>query len=167
MKTKDSLLLEKAYLSINQKLQSVPSDLPKKEKSEDEIEVPSELKVSSPEEDTIENAEDRTIKITSEVPSAEHPTEPLAIQPSPSGCPCCSQDGECGCTQSNNARGCSLDDCCDEHGHDINVDNLNSIRESVIKIAMICSMGAELESWQQQKIAIAMDNLAEVARRLK
>lgn len=46
------------------------------------------------------------------------------------------------------------------------IDNLNSIRESIMKIASNCSAGGHLEIWAQQKLAIAMDNLAEVARRL-
>ncbi len=48
----------------------------------------------------------------------------------------------------------------------MSIDNLNSIRESLMKIASHCAMGDHLEPWQQQKLAIAMDNLAEVARRL-
>jgi hypothetical protein len=50
---------------------------------------------------------------------------------------------------------------------DMSLDNLNSIRESVMKIASHCAKGLHLEPWQQQKLAIAMDNLAEVARRIK
>lgn len=55
----------------------------------------------------------------------------------------------------------------DENEEDeMTIDNLNSIRESLMKIAMHVSSGDHLEPWQQQKLAIAMDNLAEVARRL-
>lgn len=55
----------------------------------------------------------------------------------------------------------------DENEEDqMSIDNLNSIRESLMKIASHCAMGDHLEPWQQQKLAIAMDNLAEVARRL-
>ena len=53
------------------------------------------------------------------------------------------------------------EECCD-----INVDNLDSVRNSIVCIADFCMRGGQLNSWQQQKIAIAMDNLAEVARRL-
>ncbi len=49
---------------------------------------------------------------------------------------------------------------------EMTIDNLNSIRESIMKIAAYCASGDHLETWQQQKLAIAMDNLAEVARRL-
>lgn len=47
------------------------------------------------------------------------------------------------------------------------IDNLNSIRESIMKIADFCATGGHLEPWQQQKLAIAMDNLAGVARALR
>lgn len=47
------------------------------------------------------------------------------------------------------------------------ISNLDSIRESITKIASFCSGGGHLESWQQQKLAVAMDNLAEVARRIR
>jgi hypothetical protein len=55
----------------------------------------------------------------------------------------------------------------DENEEDeMSISNLNSIRESLMKIAAHCAKGDHLEPWQQQKLAIAMDNLAEVARRL-
>jgi hypothetical protein len=46
------------------------------------------------------------------------------------------------------------------------IDNLNSIRESIMKTAAYCASGGHLEPWQQQKLAIAMDNLASIARSL-
>ena len=46
------------------------------------------------------------------------------------------------------------------------LDNLNSVRESIVKVASYCAGGGHLEIWAQQKLAIAMDNLAEIARRL-
>lgn len=48
----------------------------------------------------------------------------------------------------------------------MSLENLNSIRDSIMKIAGACASGGHLEIWAQQKLAIAMDNLAEVARRL-
>jgi len=55
----------------------------------------------------------------------------------------------------------------DENEEDeITISNLSSIKESLMKIAMHCGHGYHLEPWQQQKLAIAMDNLAEVARRI-
>jgi hypothetical protein len=47
----------------------------------------------------------------------------------------------------------------------MSISNLSSIRESVVKIASFCAGGGHLETWAQQKLAISMDNLAEVARR--
>lgn len=56
----------------------------------------------------------------------------------------------------------------EEHEEDeMALDNLNSIRESINKIARFCSVGGHLETWQQQKLAIAMDNLAGVARSVR
>ena len=55
----------------------------------------------------------------------------------------------------------------DENEEDtMTIDNLHSIRESIMKVAGYVAGGGHLEPWQQQKLAIAMDNLAEVARRL-
>jgi hypothetical protein len=141
MKTKDSLLLERAYLSINQKIPSIPSDEQEKDELSDEIDIhDSEDEELSPEEETIED-----------VGGDPMPTEmPVSItEPSIASAPL------------------SIDDCCDDETHDMKVDNLNSIRESVTKIATVCAQGGSLEVWQQQKIAIAMDNLAEVARRIR
>jgi len=47
------------------------------------------------------------------------------------------------------------------------IENLDSIRESIMKIASFCASGGHLEVWAQQKLAIAMDNLASVARSVK
>lgn len=47
------------------------------------------------------------------------------------------------------------------------IDNLASIRESIMKTAAFCASGGHLEPWQQQKLAIAMDNLAAIARSLR
>ena len=58
-------------------------------------------------------------------------------------------------------------DLTDENEEDsMSIDNLHSIRESIIKIASFCATGNHLEPRQQQKLAIAMDNLADVARRI-
>ena len=55
----------------------------------------------------------------------------------------------------------------DENEEDeMSITNLHSIRESIMKIAEFVATGGHLEPWQQQKLAIAMDNLAEVARRV-
>jgi hypothetical protein len=49
---------------------------------------------------------------------------------------------------------------------DITVDNIHSIRESLLKISMAVAAGVHMEPWQQFKIAVVMDNLASVARSL-
>jgi len=49
----------------------------------------------------------------------------------------------------------------------MSVDNLNSIRESSMKIAQYWATGGHLEPWQQQKLAIVMNSLAEIARSLR
>ena len=50
---------------------------------------------------------------------------------------------------------------------DMAISNLNAIRESLIKISTFCCQGGHLHEWQLQKLAICMDNLSEVARRLR
>lgn len=57
-----------------------------------------------------------------------------------------------------------------DHEHEevqMDIDNLNSIRESIMKVASFCASGGHLEPWQQQKLAIVMDNLASIARSLR
>lgn len=49
---------------------------------------------------------------------------------------------------------------------DITVDNIHSIKESLMKISMAVASGVHLEPWQQFKLAVVMDNLASVARSL-
>lgn len=58
-------------------------------------------------------------------------------------------------------------DIGDEEEEDsLTIENLNSIRESIAKVACYCACGNHLEPWQQNKLAIAMDNLAEIARKV-
>lgn len=61
---------------------------------------------------------------------------------------------------------CSCQDGEHEEAIDMAINNLNSIRESITKIASFCATGEPLEAWAQQKLAVAMDNLAGVARSL-
>ena len=60
---------------------------------------------------------------------------------------------------------CWGDEESEEDG--MTISNLHSIRDSVMKVSSFCAGGGHLETWQQQKLAIAMDNLAEVARRVR
>ena len=58
-----------------------------------------------------------------------------------------------------------IQDECEED--EMAVDNLNSVRESAMKIAQYWATGGHLEAWQQQKLAIVMNSLAEIARSLR
>lgn len=49
---------------------------------------------------------------------------------------------------------------------DMTIDNIHSIKESLMKISLAVASGVHLEPWQQFKVAIVMDNLASVARSL-
>jgi len=62
--------------------------------------------------------------------------------------------------------GCGAMECDCEEAHEMALDNLNSIRESIMKIAAYCASGERLEAWAHQKLAISMDGLASVARSL-
>lgn len=69
-------------------------------------------------------------------------------------------------TQPSNASPIDVNLGQEDEEDQMTLDNLNSVRESIVKIAGYCGSGGHLETWAQQKLAIAMDNLAEVARRL-
>jgi hypothetical protein len=146
MRNKDEILLEKAYLSISNPVPDVPS----------EEEVPQLDDVGGEVFDEIEDGNELT---------SMEPTTPM-------------QSGSCGCEFG--ARGCKCGNCpdCGQGSSDawsseeseedeMTITNLDSIRDSITKVASFCSGGGHLESWQQQKLAIAMDNLAEVARRIR
>lgn len=49
---------------------------------------------------------------------------------------------------------------------DITIDNIHSIKESLMKISLAVASGVHLEPWQQFKLAVVMDNLASVSRSL-
>lgn len=147
MLNKDSVLLEKAYLAIKSPLVQTPSD----EKEENEVTLTRE-----------ENPMVSTDPVVEPAPSGEPmvsvgsaaTTEPTATMTEPSMSEPSMTDGSCSCGEEENEE------------HEMTLDNLNSIRESIMKIAAYCGSGQGLEPWQQQKLAIAMDNLAGVARAL-
>jgi hypothetical protein len=148
MSNYDTQLLEEAYLSISKKLQSVPSDKeavtlePNSVVSAGPVDEPApgvDMDMIDSEVEDVEPEDKDTPGIpVSMITSHEHDHE-----------------GSCGC-----------DDEEDEFAS-MAIDNLNSVRESVMKIAMFCATGNDLDAWQHQKLAIAMDNLAEIARRLR
>lgn len=134
MTSKDTLLLEKTYLSMSKKLASVPSDAT----SSDEMPF-------------------RGSEVSMHPEMAISPEEPEPISP---------QDDEVSLSTLSNDLFSSEENECDDEEHEMIIDNMNSIRESITKIADYCMTGNGLEPWQSQKLAIAMDNLAEIARRL-
>lgn len=142
MINKDSYLLEEAYLSISQpKKPVVPSD-------EEEVTTdPNEVVSAGPVDEPAPGVSVNMVEPQSE------PSVPAAVEMSPEA----------------PALGLG-DDRMSEEDEDeedaMAIDNLNSIRESIMKIAGFCGTGGHLEPWQQQKLAIAMDNLAGVARSL-
>jgi hypothetical protein len=84
---------------------------------------------------------------------------PVSMSPVASDMSCGCEDVPCSCNT-------DVDLEQEDEEDQMTIDNLNSVRESIVKIASYCAGGGHLETWAQQKLAIAMDNLAEVARRL-
>lgn len=141
MNSKDFVLLEKAYLSIAQKMPSVPSD-------EESVSIePNEMTSTGPVDEPAPNTDTLMTSPEEEMPPS---MEDSGISPAIGGLEDDRLDVE------------------DENEEDTMViDNLNSIRESIMKIAKHCASGGHVEPWQQEKLAICMDNLAEIARRIR
>lgn len=141
---KDSHLLEEAYLSITQpkKTDEVPSD------REQITTDPNEVVSAGPMDEPAPGVDVNMVE-----PGAE-PSVPASVEVAPES-PVPGMGDERMSTE-------------DEDEEDsMAIDNLNSIRESIMKIASYCAVGGHLEPWQQQKLAIAMDGLASVARSLR
>jgi hypothetical protein len=144
---KDTYLLEKAYLSISQPMKSVPSD-------EEELPMTPEEDMQTSIEPELEQNDNMEMdgKVGDEVPGPEMP---------------CGCQGDCGCGKIGGhdpeAEMNPYDECEEDS---MAVDNLNSVRESSMKIAQYWAQGGHLEPWQQQKLAIVMSSLAEIARAL-
>ena len=134
---KDSELLEEAYLSINKKMQVLPSDRETVTLDANDEVSAGAMEGPAPGVD-IEMVEPRQVPSTSSAVKISTISLPI-------------EDGE--------------DECCEEI--DMAIDNLSSIRESIMKIACHCGSGGQLEAWAYQKLAIAMDNLAGIARSLR
>ena len=134
---KDSELLEEAYLSINKKMQVFPSDRETVTLDANDEVSAGAMEGPAPGVD-IEMVEPRQVPSTNSAVKISTISLPI-------------EDGE--------------DECCEEI--DMAIDNLSSIRESIMKIACHCGSGSQLEAWAQQKLAIAMDNLAGIARSLR
>jgi hypothetical protein len=148
MNKKDVVAIEEAYLSMKKKINSVPSDDidvstdPNIDVHTGPMDGPAPGTDMSPSLDAPVDAEDTT--------GIPVDMEPAPVMPAGDASPACS---------------CGASDCdCDE-AHQMSIENLSSIRDSVLKIAAKCASGESIEAWAHQKLAIAMDNLAEVARR--
>lgn len=137
MTKKDAQLLEEAYLSITKKSPSVPSD------EQNEISLQPNKQVSVGSMDEPAPGVDVEMVEPEANPSTEAAVEITSAE---------EDEGHCPCEENEEI--------------DMAIDNLNSIRESIMKIAAHCGSGGHLETWAQQKLAIAMDNLAGVARSL-
>lgn len=140
MVNKDSQLLEEAYLSISKKTASVPSD------NETVTTEPNEMVSAGPMREPAPGVD--MDMINSEVQDVEPEDKDTTGMPV-----------SIGSMEDEHGEECELDSMA--------IDNLNSIRESIMKVASFCGSGNSLEVWQHQKLAIAMDNLAEIARRLR
>ena len=137
MLNKDLHFLEEAYLSINKKMPSLPSD-------KEAVTLDANHEVSAGAMEELAPGVDAEMVEPQKTPSTDSPVK-ISVMASPN--------------EEEN------DECCEEI--DMAGDNLNSIRESIMKIACHCSCGGQLEAWAQQKLAIAMDNLAGIARSLR
>ena len=138
MLNKDLHFLEEAYLSINKKMHSLPHD-------EETVTTEPNDVVSAGAMDGPAPGVDMEMVEPDETPSTSAPVK-ISVMASP----------------------IENEECCEEDEEiDMAIDNLNSIRESIMKIACHCGCGKPLESWAQQKLAIAMDNLAGIARSLR
>lgn len=152
MTPNDSVLLEKAYLSISQKMPSVPTDNKRVPNVEpNEIVHSGSVHEPAPGTDMDMVAPEPTD--LSDI-SPEGPVGPAMVADEPISSELSSEDPRM--------------DIEDENEEDsMAIENLNSIRESIMKIAKFCASGGHIEPWQQQKLAICMDNLAQVARSVK
>ena len=142
---KDSELLEEAYLSISKKTASVPSD------DETVTTEPNEVVSAGPMDEPAPGVDMNMIdsEVSDVAPEDKDTTGmPVSI----------------GMMDSEDSR---MDVSDEDEEDSMAIDNLNSIRESIMKVASFCGSGGHLEPWAQQKLAIAMDNLAGVARSLR
>lgn len=144
----DTHLLEEAYLSISKKTPAVPSDKEAVTTEPNDVVEVGSMEEPAPGVDM--NMNDSEVE---DVASEDKDTTgiPVTMVAEPEEADCCCGSSECDC----------------DEAHEMALDNLNSIRDSIMKIADYCGSGQRLEAWVQQKLSIAMDNLAAVARSLR
>lgn len=149
MSYKDTSLLQEAYLSVLKKRTNTPSQ--GEGITADDMSVDtSPVKEIAPGVDLDKHYSDEE-----DFSSEENDTTgtPVSIE----------FDGDGGSKMDGDVR-FSVND--EDEEDDMTVDNIHSIKESLMKIAMAVAAGVHLEPWQQFKVAIVMDNLASVARSL-
>ena len=144
----DTKTLEEAYLSISKKTPTLPPDAEKVTSAPN-----SSVSVGSMDEPAPGVNMNMIDSEVQDVEPEDKDTTGSAVSMTTMETP----EAECGCGSM---------DCDCEEAHEMSLDNLNSIRESIMKIAAYCAAGERLEAWAHQKLAIAMDNLAGVARSL-
>lgn len=144
MKNTDIELLAEAYLAITKKTKQLPNEneLPSTE--------PNETVSTGPVDEPAPGVEMEMETGDGEINSADYDTTGVPVN----------------MEQSNEYEDPRLSTEDESEEDNMAVSNLASIKDSIMKIASSCANGYHLEPWQQQKLAIAMDNLAEVARRL-
>lgn len=142
MKKTETEMLEEAYLSISKKTPNVP------EENEDvSVEPNSVVDVGAMEEPAPGVDMNMIDSEVQDVEPEDKDTTGMAVSMSPE---------------------MPMGDVSQENEEDeMAIENLDSIRESIMKIATFCASGGHLEIWAQQKLAIAMDNLASVARSVR
>lgn len=144
MLNKETKLLEEAYLSISKKRADVPSD-----KIEQVTTNPNDVVSAGPMDEPAPGVDmDMIDSEVEDVDPEDKDTTGIPVEMGMmEGDPRLSEEDEM-------------------EEDEMSITNLHSIRESIMKIAAYVASGGHLEPWQQQKLAIAMDNLAEVARRV-
>jgi hypothetical protein len=147
MRKQDEQLLAEAYLSVSKKMSTVPSDKEASGTEPNDVVGVGSMDEPAPGVDmNMINSEVEDVN-----PEDKDTTGiPVTMVADTAACSVCGSS-ECEC----------------DEAHDMALDNLNSIRDSIMKIADYCGSGEHLEAWVQQKLAIAMDNLASVARSLR
>jgi hypothetical protein len=143
---KESKLLEEAYLSVSRKQNRIPSD------NETVTTDPNEVVSAGPMDEPAPGVDmDMVNSEVEDVAPEDKDTTGIPVEIGMAG----------GMVEDPRL---SEEDESEED--QMVIENLHSIRESIMKIAASVVAGGHLEPWQQQKLAIAMDNLAEVARRI-
>ena len=146
MLNKDSLMLQEAYLSISKKMTTVPSDREKVTAEPNDVVYAGPMKEPAPGTD-MDMIDSEVQDIEPEDKDTTGVPVSIGVMGPDSGDPRLSVEDE-------------------GEEDDMSIDNLHSIKESIMKVAAYVAGGGHLEPWQQQKLAIAMDNLAEIARRI-